>query len=591
MDFHLEDAAWNTKIRVFDEMKVPRMARCYLLFAVMLLLLLSACGDDESQDWPDGDWESPVSPSDSDTVDEPMPPQGDTDIIPSDADPIVDGDSETDQLEDGDGISDGDSDLEMDADPLEDKDGISDGDQDEDVELVPDGDVYEQADGDSAFPTSCHFNYDFQYDEVTRSFRSPISAENAFKKTDPGIDRIAHAEPPPKGTYAVPLAGKSSRSLVFPDYTDDMPPFERGQQWSGERCYEYSDRAWYLSESAAYELYAGIIKETLWYEIDRSVDVRSVVGLRGAYPGTFKWHENLPNRFNDTIVLLWIDAAGRKHVREFPVNTDTGAYNFGTDSSSSLRANRLYDYANGWHRGYNALQIQMWSYPVCDDTNHNGHWDSDRNGWLPPYYGEDHERDGSAHNIHLASVYAPLETAEVNNWSAGCQTIPGSENWLEFITNAWTEEGAPVDYFLIDVRDIASSVWTDCSEDDGSYDCPYKIREFPYQHNGDTSSAIEDRFDVYNCSDADESGPEVVYVMNIRERGTLSASVSVSDEDRFDPDIYILDGADSNACRERSHISLDHAITPGRYLLVVDTWVDENGQEKAGPYQLNVSFQ
>lgn len=205
---------------------------------------------------------------------------------------------------------------------------------------------------------------------------------------DRGPDPIAHAEPVAPFTWRARSLIQGNRKdigdLTMPGYTDAMPQFERGLDWSGPtRCYELPDGAHLLTEAQAYDLYRRIAELTTGVSLDVTPGRRSVLGLRGAYPGTFAWHGNTPNHFNDTIVLLWRDDQDVPHVREFPVNTDVGAVNFGYHSSSSLRPNRRYRYINGWHGNYNALHIDEIDYGVRDDTNHNGHWDSDRNGWLP----------------------------------------------------------------------------------------------------------------------------------------------------------------------------------------------------------------
>jgi hypothetical protein len=286
-------------------------------------------------------------------------------------------------------------------------------------------------------------------------------------------------------------------------------------------------------------------------------------------------------------VLLWIDGDG-PHVREFPVNTDTGARDFGVDSSSSLRANRRYHYVNGWHNTYNAFHIDEIDYLVADDTNHNGHWDSDRNDWLPPLGEADHERTGSGHNIHMGSVDSPLGAAVVDGWSAGCQVIPGMANWTEFITNGWTVLGDPVNYFLVDVRDIDPRVWQDCTPD-GTHACPYPVDAFPFTATGDTSTVTTRDFDVYNCSTADEGGPEVVYFFTVDRSGTLTATLNDVSGDAVDLDVHLLDADDARACLARGDVSLSRALGPGRYFIVVDTYVT-GGVEQAGPYRLDVSF-
>lgn len=452
----------------------------------------------------------------------------------------------------------------------------------------PEASVEEDGGGEpDAGPTTCAFDYDMMF---TYSAAMPSGVVHGLEGEAPlgaGPDLIAHAEPPPKGTFKLPLGREwPVENLTMPNYDDNMPLFGRAADWDEPtRCYERPDGVKFLTEPEAYDMYRAIAELTTGESIDARDEVRTVVGLRGAYPGTFAWHGNLPNRFNDTIVLMWTEN-GVKRVKEFPVNTDTGAYNFGANSSSSLRANRRYDYVNGWHRTYNALRIDESGYRVRDDTNHNGHWDSDRNGWLPPDSGDDHERTGSGHNIHMGSMNAPLGSAVVHNWSAGCQVIPGMANWTEFITNAWTGEGKAVSYFLIDVRDIAPEVWAPCTPD-GTHACPYRIGALPFTDTRDTSQVSTSEFDVYNCSSANEGGPEVVYVMTTNRSGTLSVSVDCTEP--VDIDVHLLDGDDANACLARGHKSFTKDIGPGRYFIVADTFVD--GQPLSGSYTLRVSWQ
>ena len=207
-----------------------------------------------------------------------------------------------------------------------------------------------------------------------------------------------------RGLNSPPLARNAKlEGVVLPTHVNDLPLSDRAQAWTEARCYELgpfdstrSDSQQggvLLSEGDAYEVYVRLVQSTLWRSIDQSPNKRTIIGIRGAYPGSLRWHHNAPNQYNDSLILVWRDDLGDPHVREYPVNTDTGVYDFGVDNSSSLRANRFYPYINGWHRDYNAIQIALPAYPVRDDTNNNGHWDSDRNGWLDgPEPGEDYDR-------------------------------------------------------------------------------------------------------------------------------------------------------------------------------------------------------
>lgn len=414
--------------------------------------------------------------------------------------------------------------------------------------------------------TTCGFNYDF-----------PLWS---------GVPQYGE-EPRPSAIWLLPLHDGRA-DIVMPNFTDNMPLFDRAEYWNeGLRCYELPTGVAFLDEEEAWLLYKRIAETTTGAHIITTPGHRTVIGIRGAYPGTFQWNKNSPNRFNDTIVLLWRDDDDRARVLEFPGHTDTGAYKF--TMASSLWPNRRYLYRCGWHNSYNALEIAETEYRVRDDANSNGHWDDDRNGWLPPFDKKDFFRNGSAHNIHVASVDAPLETAVVGKWSAGCQTIPGMANWIQFVQNVWTNLGDPVDYILVDARDIPSYAFVDC-EPDGTHSCPYRITSFPYQASGDTTFSTASKFDLYNCSSADESGPEVVWVFTTQTHGIVTATVDdIPGDAGPDVDVHILMADDANACLGRGNVTVSVTIPPGRYFVVVDTFV-KNGKPLSGPFVLNVDF-
>ncbi|MBM4370181.1 MAG: hypothetical protein FJ098_00905 [Deltaproteobacteria bacterium] len=433
-------------------------------------------------------------------------------------------------------------------------------------------------------PGNCGFPYGFSPWDPPTTPPDSLPGKPTPPGGDDGIDPVAHPEPLPPGFEV--RRGGTRGEIVLPLYEDDMPVFGRALPWHGEtRCFELPGGPAWLSEAEAWSLYRRIAERTTDLPLDVTPGVRAVLGIRGASPGTFAWNGNPPNRFNDTLVLLWVDGDGTPRVREHAAHTDTGPVDFGWHASSSLRPNRRYHYANGWHNDYSALRIQEEGYRVRDDTNKNGHWDSDRNGWLPPA-GEDHDRGGSLHNIHCASVDGPLDDAAVYNTSAGCQVIPGIDNWVLFIEDAWTAPGDPVSYFLVDARDIDPRVWGDCTAD-GTHACPFRIETLPFRAVGDTSMAGEALFDAYSCSDADERGPELVWVLNLDVSGMLHVVVDDVPGDGKDVDVHLLEGDDPLACLARDDAALAWDITPGRYLVVVDTWYGQ-GKAHPGPFTLDV---
>jgi hypothetical protein len=457
-------------------------------------------------------------------------------------------------------------------------------------------DCNEVHDCERKIPDSCNFTYESDFpNPVVGALKlgfipdNPENTEN-YVETSGAIQH----DKGPLSTYKIYLKLKqktvSVTELTMPGFNDNMPLFDRAYDWTEyPRCYETPNGPRLLFENEAYDLYKQIIETTFGTHINTSPEFRTVVGLRGAYPGTFSWNKNSPDYFNDTIVLMWVENS-IKRVKEFPVNTDTGD-NYYTETSSLL-PNRLYRYVNGTHRGYNALAMYEWNYnwtyKTADDANANGHWDNDRNGWLNSGSTLDYIRIGSAHNIHTGERNAPLGSATVAGVSAGCQVIPGQENWAEFITHAWTGSGSIVNYYLIDVRDIDKAVWgnSPCAPN-GTHECPYNINSLPYTHSGNTSTVSTSKFDKYNCSTADESGNEVVYLLKVDTHSTLS--VSVDCDASVDIDIHLLAMDDNNACMERAHMDFTYNVAPGRYLIVADTFVS-GGIPLEGGYTLSVSL-
>lgn len=430
---------------------------------------------------------------------------------------------------------------------------------------------------------SCGFDYAERFAEGPPAPPVAPRGPHRVQELAPGhTGQIAYGEPLPPRAGATRSAGPD-----LPGYDDDMPLFDRAYGWAGTRCFELPGAAVWIDEAEAYDLYRRIAERTTGVPMDTTRGVRTVVGVRGAFPGTFTWNGNTPDRFDDTLVLLWRDDDG-KHVLELPVNTDTGAHDFGDESSSSLRANRRYHHEGGKHRGaYDALTIAEWGYHTIDDTNGNGHVDSDRNGWLPPHTGDDYERVGGGHNIHVASVDGPLEAARVENWSAGCQTIPGMANWAAFIDAAWTGTGEPTSYFLVDARDIDPDAFGPACTPDGTGGCAFWIEGFPFTDARSTDDAPSSAYDVYNCSAADESGPEWVYRFTLDEAATLRVAVDAAAG--VDVDVHLLDAADPDACLVRDDTDFVTDVEPGRYFLVADTYV-AGAEVLAGEFELVVSL-
>jgi len=124
---------------------------------------------------------------------------------------------------------------------------------------------------------------------------------------------------------------------------------------------------------------------------------------------------------------------------------------------------------------------------------------------------------------------------------------------------------------------------------EGSRDQPYAIEALPYTTSGDTSAEGYRYFNYYACSpDTAEYGRELVYRFDTCQSGTLTASVEPAAG--VDVDVHLLDGILESACLARDDVELQHEVTPGRYFLVVDTFVNSSGVEQEGAFSLSVDL-
>jgi hypothetical protein len=118
---------------------------------------------------------------------------------------------------------------------------------------------------------------------------------------------------------------------------------------------------------------------------------------------------------------------------------------------------------------------------------------------------------------------------------------------------------------------------------------PIAITSFPYADSGDTTDAVSNVLD--GCAlvpETDESGPEYIYTVTFSEPGTLT--VSVSDDVVTDIDVHLYGSMNANDCLARDDTTFTHPVDCGTYLIVADTYVDENGTALAGTYDLTVDF-
>lgn len=118
----------------------------------------------------------------------------------------------------------------------------------------------------------------------------------------------------------------------------------------------------------------------------------------------------------------------------------------------------------------------------------------------------------------------------------------------------------------------------------GSIDDPIRVAALPFSHAGDTERSPHRDVDRYSgCADADESGPEVVYRVEVDEPAQVFAMVVA--DDGVDVDLHLLqEGESGPACVERGNEHLDVQLDRGTHYFAVDTFVDRRGHEESGRY-------
>ena len=152
----------------------------------------------------------------------------------------------------------------------------------------------------------------------------------------------------------------------------------------------------------------------------------------------------------------------------------------------------------------------------------------------------------------------------------------------------------------IDVDDVDTRL---DSEDDADADATLDIADaddasevggastLPLAVDGNTMTSSLDRWDRYACApDTDESGPEDVYTFEVTHLSLLRARVDDVAGDGVDVDVHLLSALDPASCVRRDNKALAWVVRPGTWTVVVDTWVDGDGQAKAGAYHLDVEL-
>lgn len=110
---------------------------------------------------------------------------------------------------------------------------------------------------------------------------------------------------------------------------------------------------------------------------------------------------------------------------------------------------------------------------------------------------------------------------------------------------------------------------------------PFVVPSLPFVDVHDTSIDGVSEVDGYDCSAADEGGPELWYQVEITE--TTAIRAVVLDGEGTDIDVHLLGENAEGECFDRADRTIEVALSPGTYHFSLDTFVS-GGQPASGEY-------
>jgi len=121
-------------------------------------------------------------------------------------------------------------------------------------------------------------------------------------------------------------------------------------------------------------------------------------------------------------------------------------------------------------------------------------------------------------------------------------------------------------------------------EGNGTWSAPFRIDAVPFADHASTTDGV-DETDRYPCGSADESGPEIVYRIDLSAPTRLR--IRVFADDGVDVDVHWLDGATASTCTARADRLLDVDAAAGSHRIAIDSFVS-SGTPRAGKFRLTV---
>ncbi len=194
--------------------------------------------------------------------------------------------------------------------------------------------------------------------------------------------------------------------------------------------------------------------------------------------------------------------------------------------------------------------------------------------------------DGVDVDVHLLTAANADACLVRDNLALSFAVEPGTY-WI--VVDTWVNaagKALPGPYTL--TVTFASDTATDAP---GTLQNPILVADFPFSDARDTVDAPGAEFDAYSCAaGTDEGGGEFVYRVLLPSAGMLAVSLDDRVGDGVDVDVHLLGSPQAGDCRARGNISFVQTLDAGVYYVVVDTWVDADGDAQAGPYVLTIDF-
>jgi len=223
----------------------------------------------------------------------------------------------------------------------------------------------------------------------------------------------------------------------------------------------------------------------------------------------------------------------------------------------------------------------------------------DCSGFVSKAWGVGHHTTSSMHQVSHEISFGSVKEADGFNIPGYHVVLFGGKvpgNWPIFYEaiGYFTQLNAVGGWATVDgfqpIRLDSIQDWAPGSEV-GTSVAPIQVTQFPYVHNGDTSSSLSDMYDACAASiDKKETGPEVIYELQIPSPGKLT--ISVQDGPGVDIDVHLYSALDTYHCIAR-HDSLVEAenLACGTWYVMADSWCNASGTEYPGPYTLTIEFQ